>query len=143
MVSLLLLAVLVPSICLFWFMTRAIRSERVEVQQKLLEAYRGHLALAQERLDRKIEQLSAELEAQFEKRGAAAVFEFVVKSGIADGAICFDKDGAMVYPQPIRPPASERSFPEWSEALRLEDSDAPAAAKSFSARCAVSARCNG
>jgi len=132
-VSLLLLAVLVPSICLLWFMTRAIRSERIEAQQKLLEAYRGHLALAQERLERRIEQLSDDLEADLEKKDAAAVFELVVKSGVADAAICFDKDGVMLYPQPTRPPAPERSFPEWSEALRLEASDANAAAKAFAA----------
>jgi signal transduction histidine kinase len=128
---LLLLSVLVPSLCLFWFMTRAVRSERVEAQQKLLEAYRGHLTLAQERLEHKIEQLSDELETELEKRGPAAVFELVVRSNIADAAICFDAKGVVAYPQSIRSPAPDDVSPEWSDALRVEASDPAAGAKAF------------
>ena len=36
---LLLLAVLVPSVCLLWFMNQAVRNERLAVRQKLAEAY--------------------------------------------------------------------------------------------------------
>ena len=46
LVMLLLLAVLVPSVCLLWFMNQAVKSERSAARQKLFEAYRGHLALA-------------------------------------------------------------------------------------------------
>jgi signal transduction histidine kinase len=130
-VILLLLSVLVPSICLLWFMGQAIKSERNEAQQKLLDAYRGQITLAQERLENRIEQFSNELETRLNKQGPAAAFELAVRSNIADAAVCFDAAGAMVYPEPVRPPAPERSFPEWSEALRLEASDPDAGAKAF------------
>lgn len=47
----LLLAVLVPSACLIWFMNQAVRNERLAVRQQLTEVYRGNLSLAQERLE--------------------------------------------------------------------------------------------
>src|SRR5205085_8622264 len=55
LVMLLLLAVLVPSVWLLWFMSQAVKSERSVARQKVLEAYRGHLALAQERLEQNLE----------------------------------------------------------------------------------------
>ena len=44
---LLLLAVLVPSVCLLWFMNQAVRNERLAVRQKLADAYRANLSLMQ------------------------------------------------------------------------------------------------
>lgn len=112
-------------------MTKAIKSERLEAQQKLLEAYRGHIALARERLDSQIDQLSTQLENQLDKRGASAVFELIAISNIADAAICFDDAGMMAYPQPIRAPTPDSTFPEWTEAVRIESSDAAAGARAF------------
>jgi hypothetical protein len=43
---LLLAVVLVPTACLLWLMTVAIRNERLAVRQRLGEAYRGQLYAA-------------------------------------------------------------------------------------------------
>ena len=48
---LLLLAVLVPSVCLLWFMNQAVQNERLAVRQKLVDAYRANLALMQNQLE--------------------------------------------------------------------------------------------
>ena len=47
---LLLLAALVPSVCLLWFMNQAVHNERLAVRQKLADAYRGNLSLVQKQL---------------------------------------------------------------------------------------------
>ena len=58
----LLLAVLVPTGCVLWFMLCAVRNERLAVRQKLEEAYRGHLSIVQERLANHWEQKVEALE---------------------------------------------------------------------------------
>ena len=62
----LLVLVLVPSACLLWFMNQAVRNERLAVRQRLIEAYRGHLVLAQERLAAYWRQTAGELDTQAE-----------------------------------------------------------------------------
>ena len=44
------MATLLPAICVLWFMTRAIRNERLAVQQRLTEVYTNHLASAEKRV---------------------------------------------------------------------------------------------
>src|SRR5437667_5264040 len=51
-VVLLLFAVVVPAVCLLWFMSAAMRNERFAVRQKLAEAYRSQLSGSQARLER-------------------------------------------------------------------------------------------
>ena len=67
----LVLVVLAPSVCLLWFMNQAVQNERLAVRQKLVDAYRGHLALAQERLDGHWRQLTSDLDTQAEKLPAS------------------------------------------------------------------------
>lgn len=125
-----LLVVLVPSICLVWLMNRALQNERLAVHQKLLEAYGGHLTLAQERLESRIRVMSAELERAATNLGAAELFAREVIAGRADAVLCFDPSGRMIYPvaaQVKRPIPND----EWNEAERLEVSDPPAAAKAY------------
>src|SRR5437867_9481204 len=49
-VVLLLFAVLVPAVCLLWFMEAAMRNERLAVRQKLADVYRVRLSASQMRL---------------------------------------------------------------------------------------------
>ena len=48
---LLLLVVLAPSICLLWFMNQAVQNERLALRQKLGDALRARLAVAQQQLE--------------------------------------------------------------------------------------------
>ena len=138
---LLLMAVLVPSVCVLWFMNQAVQNERLAVRQKLLEAYRGHLALLQERLENHLSQTSTNLDNLSDTLSPAALFAKEVQDGVADSVICFDAAGNVTYPAPV---SLERDAPrltepalaaQWSEAQSLEGS-APAAAAEGYARLA-------
>ena len=134
---LLLLAVLVPSVCLLWFMNQAVQNERVAVRQKLLEAYRGHLALLQERLENHLSQTSTNLDNVADTLSPAALFAKEVREGVADAVVCFDAAGNVIYPASatMAREANETLGPalaaEWSEAQRLESSAPSAAAEAY------------
>jgi len=87
LVLMLLLAVLVPSVCLIWFMNQAVRNEKLAVRQVLMEVYRENLVLAQGRLEAWRAQIMRDAETNH-------------RAGIADSVICFDAAGKVVYPVP-------------------------------------------
>ena len=66
----LLALVLVSSVCLLWFVNQAALNERLAARQKRIESYRGHLALAQQRLDAYWRQTAADLDAQAQNPGS-------------------------------------------------------------------------
>src|SRR5204863_8214631 len=96
---LLLLAVLVPSACLLWFMNQAVKSERVAARQKLLEAYRGQISVAQQTLENRLRRIADDLERSFESAGPAAAFALAARSNFADTIICLDTNGKALYPR--------------------------------------------
>jgi len=126
---LLLLAVLIPSLCLLWFMNQAVKSERLTAQQRLMEAYRGQLAAAQERLENRLEE-NLKVLAQA-TNGAAAAFALTVRSNFADAVICFDAAGQPVYPASAPTFLLNRQSAELLEMRARESSDPAAAAKQF------------
>jgi signal transduction histidine kinase len=132
LVMLLLLAVLVPSLCLLWFMNQAVKSERAGARQKLIEAYRGQLAIAQERLENRLRQISLGMEDLLQSNAPAAVFANAVRSNLADAVICLNTNGRVVYPASTLPPKPEILPAGWMEAQQIEFSDPAAAATAFS-----------
>jgi signal transduction histidine kinase len=127
----LVLSALAPSVCLVWFMSQATRNERLVAREKLAEAYRGHLALAQERLENYWRQMAAELETAADNATPGQAFAKVVRSGMADAAVCFDTNGAPSYPSPAVPPRKTGRDSAWEAAARLEIRDAAGAAAAF------------
>jgi signal transduction histidine kinase len=96
----LLLAVLVPSVCLFWFMNQAVQNEKLAARQELMEAYRGNLSLAQSRLGGWRAQLMRDAETNH--LPAPEFFAATVRAGMADAVICYDSGSRVVYPAPER-----------------------------------------
>lgn len=127
----LLLAVLVPSACLLWFMNQAMQNERLAVRQKLVDAYRGHLMLGQERLENDWKQRAEELCAQAETLSGPALFANVVRAG-ADAVVVFDTNGNVVYPNTILPSKTDALESDWVAARNLEASDLAAALSAYS-----------
>ena len=127
----LLLVVLGPSVCLLWFVNEAVQNERLAVRQKLSEAYRGHLSLAQTRLEAHWQKWAKDLEAQAQSLSALQIFAREVLSGNADAVVCYDASGELVYPNSPTPPATAQADPAWAEAERLEDANPAAAAEAF------------
>ena len=128
---LLLLAVLVPSVCLLWFMNQAVHNERLAVRQKLADAYRVNLALVQKEVEAYWPRTTATLQADAERLAPPALFAKAVRAGLADAVICFDVEGKVSYPGPTPVPQSEAAGTDWTEAERLEGSDPAGAAAAF------------
>src|SRR5690349_12064864 len=84
LVLLLVLVVLVPSICVLWFMNRAVKNERLAVRQKLIEVYRGQLSVVQDRLENHLRQSAGDLDLLAAQLSPAAFFARQVQTDQAD-----------------------------------------------------------
>ena len=133
---LLLLAALVPSVCLLWFMNQAVHNERLAVRQKLADAYRVNLSLVQNQLEACWRQVAATLDAEAERLSPPALFAEQVRAERADAAICFDSAGNVTYPGPAGAPRLEAPGGLWTEAERLESSNPSQAAAAFASLAA-------
>lgn len=127
----LLLAVLVPSGCLLWFMNRALVNEELAMRQRLAEAYRGHLEFVQSLLATHWQQQAETLESQAAENAPAATFARFVRAERADAAIICDTNGHAVYPDRNTAAHSEPGEPAWATARGLENSDLAAAAQAY------------
>ena len=120
---LLLAVALVPTACVLYFLSVAVRSERLAVRQRLTDTYRAQLADAQGEIDawwqQKLDALAADV-AKHESPGE--LFATVTRGGRCDGAIIYGDDGTIAYP--VQPgPAGEPDMPvtpPWREAAALE-----------------------
>ena len=133
---LLLLAVLVPSVCLLWFMNQAVHNERLAARQKLADAYRINLALVQSQLEAYWRQTADTLDAEAEHLSPPALFAKQVRAGLADAVICLDSAGNVAYPGPTAAPRPEVPDASWTEAEALASSKLPDAAAAAFARLA-------
>jgi signal transduction histidine kinase len=117
---LMLAAVLVPTACVLWFMSQAVRNERIAVRQKLTDACRPQLERAARRVQARWPQEAAELSAAGGPPGEA--FARLVGSGACDSAVICDRTGAVSYPvdpgQSVGPAKAED--PGWPTAAWLE-----------------------
>lgn len=107
---LLLLAVLVPSACLVWFMSQAARNERMALRQQLMETCRDNLALARTRLDAYWSNVECSFETSTLTLPAPALFANAVLADLADAVIIFDSSGKLTYPTTGFAPGDNRGF---------------------------------
>ena len=133
LVLLLVLVVLLPSICVLWFMNRAVKNERLAVRQKLIDVYRGQLSAVQDRLENHLRQSAGDLDALSAQLSPAAFFARQVQTGQADALICFDASGNITYPADASPSKPESFVPGWLEAQQLETTEPMDAADAFAA----------
>ncbi|HEV3038820.1 MAG TPA: HAMP domain-containing sensor histidine kinase [Candidatus Angelobacter sp.] len=142
---LVLVAVLVPTAGVLWFMSQAVEQQRDVARQRLSDAYRGQLALLRDRLDVYWEKRAADLAIRPNQGTPPQVFRELVRTGLADSVIFLGTEGSVAYPAPVSWPTfgpsgafpfvqsadpAERSS-DWIEAQALEskrDSLASAAA---------------
>jgi signal transduction histidine kinase len=104
-VLLLAIAVILPTVCLLWFMSHAVRNERLAVKQKLTDVY-------QQRLDRLSQRLDSLWSDRINSVGAKAAGHEVVEifdlfagrddatNGLkfCDAAIVYDSNDSLIYP---------------------------------------------
>jgi signal transduction histidine kinase len=117
-----LVAVLVPTGGVLWFMSQTINQQRDVARQRLSEAYRGQLSLLRDRLDSYWEKRAGELARRTSQESPPMAFQRYSASGLADAVIYLGVDGSIAYPSlaalPAVDPTDRRS--EWSEARSLE-----------------------
>lgn len=128
-----LLVVLVPTVCVLWFMTEAVENRRQVVRRMLTEA---DFAIAQQRLDNRWQQQALALQENWgEGRSAAQAFREQVLNKLADSVVCFDAEGRLVYPAAARAPQPSEAEQgvDWLglERLEYEDGDLERAAAGF------------
>ena len=115
-----LLVVLVPTVCVLWFMSEAVENRRQVVRRLLADA---DFTIAQERLDSYWQQQAVRLQDSWpEGDPAAKVFQRCVLGHLADSVVLFDRDGRLVYPTAARvPPVPPRpQGAEWANAEEWE-----------------------
>lgn len=121
-ISLLLVAVAVPTACVLWFMTEAMRNERLAVRQKLTAVYQSQLVALEQRLNGYWEEKQDALALVDPDTPAPEIFANLIEAGLADSVIVYDAAGRVAYPASANVQAAVEvaESTEWSEARRLE-----------------------
>lgn len=117
---LLLVAVIVPTVSMLWFMLAAIDNERIAVQQRLIGAYRAQLIGVKAQLAAQLQQFAGELDRRFAGESCATVFASVVRAGEADSVICVDAEARYPHAPGVAEIRTTTDVQGWDEASRLE-----------------------
>jgi signal transduction histidine kinase len=120
-IILLFAAAIVPSLCLVWLMNNAIANERLAAREKLAQAYRVQLTLAQEALEKQSTETILQI-AALADGPAREAFARCVQSGLLDSIVLFDASGQVTYPDAPKkfPVALGETGTQWPEANELE-----------------------
>ena len=105
-ILLLAVAVILPTVCLLWFMNQAVKNERLAVKQKLTDAFNQQLEIIRKRIDELWTAQINELEQQvaLETKPGETFERFISRisstdtSKLCDTIIIFDNNGKMNYP---------------------------------------------
>jgi hypothetical protein len=105
-ILLLAIAVVLPTVCLLWFISQAVKNERLAVRQKLISTYEQQLAELAREYDgtwsSRVNLLDKEVETA---RGPVEMFNLAVarkpdanKAHISDSLLIYDESGNLLYP---------------------------------------------
>jgi len=104
-VLLLAVAVILPTVCLLWFMSHAVRNERLAVKQKLTDVYQQRLDNLSQRLDSLWSDRINSVGAKAAGQGSVEIFSLFAGGGndenglkLCDAAIVYDSNDRLVYP---------------------------------------------
>jgi signal transduction histidine kinase len=97
LIALLLMAILVPTACVLWFMNEALTNQAAAARQDVLEAYRGQLRLVRSKIDAEWQARAAALQGLSELKVTDA-FRRVVSDDRADSVVLLGESGGVLYP---------------------------------------------
>jgi len=128
-----LLVVLVPTVCVLWFMTEAVENRRLVVRRAIADA---DYTIARERLEIYWNDLASKLEESGPVGESPSVaFRKCVLESLADSVVFYGDDGHLVYPIVPQTPAVSNAELEidWVgiDRLEYEQRDLPAAADAY------------
>src|SRR2546428_7771316 len=95
----LVLVALVPAVCVLWFMTVAMRNERLAVQERLTDVYLNHVAAIQRQLTAHWKERQAALQSAG-RDSAGETFAAIARSNLAESVVVYDGSGHVLYPSP-------------------------------------------
>ncbi len=104
-VLLLAIAVILPTVCLLWFMSHAVRNERLAVKQKLTDVYQQRLDRLSQRLDNLWSDRINSIGDKVAGHGAIEIFGLFASRDddvrglkLCDAAIVYDSNDKLLYP---------------------------------------------
>ncbi len=115
----LVLVALVSAACVLWFMTVAMRNERLAVQGRLTDVYLTHVASLQRQLTAFWKGRQDALESAG-KGPPAERFAAVVRSNLADSVVVYDRLGKVIYPSSAGLETPTEETGDWAPARELE-----------------------
>ncbi len=98
LLGLLVLTVTIPTVCLLWFMTRAVDNERMAIRQSLTEFYQSRLSEVKPVINEFWKKKRMSLSLTGEGLSPGERFHEIVTSDVADSAVVFGRDGRLMYP---------------------------------------------
>ncbi|MCC6590317.1 MAG: hypothetical protein IT168_26725 [Bryobacterales bacterium] len=130
---LLVIAILIPTVCVVWLLQDAARSQQAVARQMLSEAHRSQIALFRQALDAWWDKRLAAIDEMTVRSLPSAVFASIVRDGLADSALIHDTARRLSYPAPQSPPGPDAAADNapWNRARALEDTDAAGAAAAY------------
>ncbi|MBN2314031.1 MAG: hypothetical protein JXM79_08880, partial [Sedimentisphaerales bacterium] len=93
-VLLLAIAVILPTVCLLWFMSHAVRNERLAVRQKLTDVYQQRLG----RLSQKLDDLWSERIRSLGTQATGSEVTGMFGLKLSDAVIVYDSNDKLIYP---------------------------------------------
>lgn len=130
MTGMLMLVVIIPTVCLLWFVSEAVRNERMAVRQKLTELYQSQLESLPLELQTFWEQKIERLSTIDPGMSPGERFNKIIESGLFNSVILYDSKGELLYPCEVEPPDIDADFGE-AEGLEFRKKDYLAAAKLY------------
>ncbi|MEY2880924.1 MAG: sensor histidine kinase [Verrucomicrobiota bacterium] len=115
LIAALVLVALVPAVGVLWFMSVAMRNERLAVQERLTAVYANHLGSLRSRVTAWATERQAVL-AEKAQGAPPEIFAAVVRAGLADGVVVYDAAGKALYPASAT--SAERPAGEDADAAR-------------------------
>ncbi len=118
-VLLLVVAVVLPTVCLLWFMNQAVRNERLVVRQKLTDVYRGQLDSLTRRIDQVwstrlglVDTLASTGRSPQEVFGLFSSTSARSGEPLRGSVVIYDSNGALLYPDIRKGRDRSRKLPE-------------------------------
>lgn len=97
---LLAIAVVLPTVSLLWFMSRAVSNERLVIREKLAAIYQDKLALAGQKAAETCAANISVLDKTEQNANPYSLFKQLVLEHNFEGVVAFDSKSAVVYPVP-------------------------------------------
>jgi len=117
-VLLLAVVVILPTVCLLWFMSEVVKTERLVVRQRLVTPYENQLTEA----SAKAEEQWVEYGKLLERRPSAHFYRQFVSAAVqndCDALLVYDETGSRLYPA-LSADASNRPSEDFADAWELE-----------------------